>query len=118
MKRECLVDTCTIMMQTRSRTFSSTNNTSAIAPTLTDVIAELKLLRGLINDNAEKAATREDVNKLKEIIEKQNTTITDLENKIGTLEGEIQDLKAELDEKEQYQRRTSLRLFNGLRVKF
>ena len=51
-------------MLTRARTSSSTKETSAMAPTLADVMSELKSLKNVINVNADKG-----------IIEKQNKTI-------------------------------------------
>ena len=60
-------------MLTRARTSSSTKEASAMAPTLADVMSELKSLKNVINVNADKAATKDDVGALKEFIEKHTS---------------------------------------------
>ena len=98
-------------MLTRSRTESQGNSIAAMAPSLDDVMSELKLLKKLMNESAEKAATKEDVIDLKATIEQQNLTIKSLGDKVQSLQSEVETLKLDLDDKEQYQRRTSLRIF-------
>ena len=63
-------------MLTRSRTESQGNSIAAMAPSLDDVMSELK--KKLMNESAEKAATKEDVIDLKATIEQQNLTIKSL----------------------------------------
>ena len=99
-------------MLTRSKSTSCSSNSTTMAPTLADVMSEIKSLKTVIHENAAKTATKEDVSELKSIIERQNVTIKRLEEKVESLENQMEILKYELDDKEQYQRRTSLRLFN------
>ena len=96
-------------MITRSRISSDIASTM---PSIAYVMSELKSMKMLMNENAENSAKKEDITELKTIIENQNKIIDKLRGKIETLESEINELKVDLDDKEQYQRRTSLRLFN------
>ena len=64
-----------------------------MAPTLADVMSEIKSLKTVIHENAAKAATKEGVSELKSIIERQNVTIKCLEEKVESLENQMEILK-------------------------
>ena len=87
-------------MLTRSKSTSCSSNSTTMAPTLADVMSEIKSLKTVIHENAEKAATKQDVSELKSIIERQNVTIKSLEEKVESLENQMEILKYELDDKE------------------
>ena len=76
-----------------------------MAPSLADIVSELKSLKDAIHENAEKAAMKEDLSDLKSfimlgIIERQNVTIESLENKMISLEDELLQIKDKLNERE------------------
>ena len=80
-----------------------------MAPTLNEVMDELKAIRLEMKSHAKEKGLEE----LKGLITAQATTISNLQEKVGNLEEEVKILKADVDEKDQYSRRTSLRL-NGI----
>ena len=85
------------------------HSVSNIAPTLNEVIDELKVIRLEMKFHANKKGLED----LKGLITSQAKTISNLQEKVGNLEEELKILKADADERDQYSRRTSLR-FNGI----
>lgn len=66
-----------------------------------------------LRELAKKVATQESIDELKTIIHRQNETIMKLESKVSSLEKEVDLLKEQNDDSEQYSRRTCLRI-NGV----